>query len=477
MRKPMYGFLTAALALASGCLSAAPVAGETTEFQAASGLVEQCVRIAAFPGAHYSKHDLKAEEEYCALDFARLALCPKLWSTSPGTILYEIDGNDYAGFEKANCADGHHAREAASGHPANFKVSVNARDTSATYAPASWVYYHLSRYFRTNVHVPVAVYRSTDAQAHHQRVVKPALAIVANRHGLGMLRAGWHYMDALETGQLGGGAADAALTDNGRQVFGVLLDSQGDRYGAEFNGTRESGWGAGQNHDFQQTAPFLALRSELSVAEAASWAIREARKNPRMAKELRADTPVEQVVFWMQDVLEITLLDFILGQQDRIGNIDYNWRWYWVEDGRFESKPAHGKDVPADIAAFNPLRLRQSAINDNDAGVRTGYVDFAAKTHMLEGLRHYNAGLYQRLGQLAHDFEVKGPAYSWLTASAGLSSKEADTIAGRLQEAFALLHADCQGGVLKLDLDPARLLPGAGAAAGNAGGSCLIEGS
>ena len=85
--------------------------------------------------------------------------------------------------------------------------------------------------------------------------------------------------------------------------------------------------------------------------------------------------------------------------------------------------------------------------------------------------------MYQRLGQLAHDFEVKGPAYSWLTASAGLSSKEADTIAGRLQQAFALLHADCQGGVLKLDLDPARLLPGAGAAAGNAGGSCLIEGS
>jgi hypothetical protein len=477
MRKPMYGFLTAALALASGCLSAAPVAGETTEFQAASGLVEQCVRIAAFPGAHYSKHDLKAEEEYCALDFARLALCPKLWSTSPGTILYEIDGNDYAGFEKANCADGHHAREAASGHPANFKVSVNARDTSATYAPASWVYYHLSRYFRTNVHVPVAVYRSTDAQAHHQRVVKPALAIVANRHGLGMLRAGWHYMDALETGQLGGGAADAALTDNGRQVFGVLLDSQGDRYGAEFNGTRESGWGAGQNHDFQQTAPFLALRSELPVAEAASWAIREARKNPRMAKELRADTPVEQVVFWMQDVLEITLLDFILGQQDRIGNIDYNWCWYWVEEGKLESQPAHGKDVPADLAAFNPLRLRQSAINDNDAGVRAGYVDFAAKTHMLEGLRHYNPELYQRLGRLAADFEARGPSYQWLTASAGLSGKEAETIAGRLQQAFALLQADCEGGALKLDLDPARVLPGAGPAGGDTATSCAIEGN
>ena len=469
--------LTVALALASGGLSAAPVTGDTTEFQTAGGLIERCVRITPFPGAHYSKQDLAREQRYCALDFAHLALCPKLWSTSPGTILYEIEGDDYADFEQANCADGHHAREVAAGHPANFKVSVNARDTSATYAPASWVYYHLSRYFRTNVHVPVAVYRSTDAQAHHRRVVKPALGIVANRHGLGMLRAGWNYMDALETGQLGGGAADAALTENGRQIFGVLLHSQGDRYGAEVNGTRESGWGAGQNHDFQQTAPFLALRSELPVTEAATWAIREARKNPLMAKELRADTPVEQVVFWMQDVLEITLLDFILGQQDRIGNIDYNWRWYWIADGRLESKRAHGKEVPADISAFNPLRLQQSAINDNDAGVRTGYVDFASKTHMLEGLRHYHAGLYQRLGRLAADFEAKGPSYRWLTASAGLSGKEAETIAGRLQQAFALLQADCQGGSLTLDLDPARLLSVAGLATGNASGSCVIEDS
>ena len=140
----------------------------------------------------------------------------------------------------------------------------------------------------------------------------------------------------------------------------------------------------------------------------------------------------------------------------------------------FLSKSAHGKDVPADLAALNPLRLRQSAINDNDAGVRAGYADFAAKTHMLEGLRHYNAGLYQRLGRLARDFEAQGPAHHWLTASAGLSGKEAETISGRLQQAFALLQADCQNGALKLDLDPAWVLPGADPAAGDGEASCLI---
>ena len=281
---------------------------------------------------------------------------------------------------------------------------------------------------------------------------------MANRHGLGMLRAGWHFVDEVETGQKTGNAASAMLTDSGHQIFGVMLDSKGERYKASFNGTRESGWGAGQNNDFQQTAPFLALRDSRPVAEAARLSIRAARKNPRMAKSLAADTPVEQIVFWMQDVIEITLLDYILGQQDRIGNIDYTWRWYWIEDGKLQSRAAHNKDVPTDIAEFGPLRLRQSAINDNDAGVRAGYADFAAKTHMLEGLRHYSPRLYRQLGRLAADFEAKGPAWTWLTASAGLSDKEATTIARRTGEAFALLQADCSSGALKLDLEPAQML-------------------
>jgi hypothetical protein len=469
--------ITATVTLAGGgSLQAAGVSGEITEHTSTNGLVEQCIKLAGMPGAHYGKHDRRDETRYCGLDFTRLALCPKLWSTSPGTILYEIDaeayGGDYGKFEREHCAEGHHARDAALLKPAIFKISVNAADTSATYAPSSWTYYHFSRYFHSNVHVPVAVYRSMDARSHHERVVTPALRIVGDRRSVRMLAAGWRYLDAVETGGQAGSAASAALTDEGRQVFGVLLKNKGDRYGAEFNGTRESGWGSGQNHDFQQTAPFLALRSELPLAEAAAWAVREARKNPRMAKALSADTSIEQVVFWMQDVLEITLLDFMLGQQDRIGNIDYNWRWYWIENGALESRSAHGKEVPAEIAGFNPVRLKQSAINDNDAGVRRGYADFAQKTHMLEGLRHYDPKLYQRLGRLAADLGNKGASYQWMTQSAGLSSREADAIADRAVSAFALLRADCESGALKRDLDLARFLAGEPP---RDAGSCEVE--
>ena len=471
-------FAMVILALVSSNMMAAPVTGRVTEFPGTEGVVEQCIRINPFPAAPYSKQDLDAEKAYCELDLAQLALCPKIWSTSPGTILYKIDaaafGGEYGRFENQHCAEGFHAGAAALSEPALYKFSVNARDTSATYAPSSWVYYHMSRYFQTGVQVPVAVYRSMDAKAHNERVTKPALKIVSGRHGLGMLTAGWRLLDEIETGQVTGASANAVLTDDGRQVFGVLLNIAGDRYGPEINGTRESGWGAGQNNDFQQTAPFLALRSDKPVAEAARAAIRETRQNPKMAKALPADTPVEQVVFWMQDVLEISLLDYILGQQDRIGNIDYNWYWYWVENGSLRSSVAHGKEPPQAALAYKPVRLRRSAINDNDAGVRSGYADFAASTHMLGGLRHFNAGLYQRLGRLATDFKSEGTAFQWLTQSAGLSSKEAANIVRRTGEAFALLQADCQGGQLRLDLEPAQLLMAPGSKTMTTEVSCTI---
>lgn len=447
-----------------GVVNGAPVQGEPSTFTSPSGLQEQCIRITPLPGAHYSKHDLKREKAYCKLDFYTLALCPKLWSTSPGTILYDIDaeafGGDYAQFEKQHCGGGHHARSAALDKPATFKISVNDRDTSATYAPSSWVYYHLSRYFDTNTQVPVAVYRSMDKAEHHQRVVQPALGYTEGHRNLRMLAAGWRFLDQVESGGGTSASRRAALSDENRQVFGVLLDNKGDRYGPEINGTRESGWGVGQNLDFQQTAPFLALRSELSLNEAAKQAVHEARANPQMAKKLPADTSVKQVIFWMQDVAEIALLDYLLGQQDRIGNIDYSWRWYWLEDGELESEAAHGATAPESLQAFNPQRLRRSAINDNDAGVRRGYANFAKKAGMLDKLRHYPADLYQKLGLLAADFAAEGPIHGWLSGPAGLSKKELSAIATRTQEAFSLLQRDCNSGALKLDIDLAAVLAG-----------------
>ena len=66
--------LTIAVFLTGGeSLHAANVSGEVTEFRSANGLVEQCIRLADMPGAHYGKHDRRDEIRYCGLDFTQLA--------------------------------------------------------------------------------------------------------------------------------------------------------------------------------------------------------------------------------------------------------------------------------------------------------------------------------------------------------------------------------------------------------------------
>ena len=445
---------------------AAPVRGTAIDYPQPNGLVEQCIRIEPMPGARFDPVDREAEAAFCSLDFRQLAVCPKLWSTSPATILFKIDtaalDGEVVDWERARCADGERVHALQISEPGVFKQSVNGQKTSATYAPSSWVYYHFSRYLETQVAVPVAVYRSVDRDWHHRRVVQPGLEVSGRRRGLGMLNAGWQWLDELESGAADHGRSDV-LTDEGRQVYGVLLNGSGRRYEAEFNGTRASGWGSGQNRDFQKTAPFLALRDPRPVTEAAEAAIVAARQDPLMARHLPADVPVAQVVLWMRDVLDVTLLDFILGQQDRIGNIDYRWAWTWRDGVQVNHRPAADQTPPTDLADLAPLRLRRTVLNDNDAGVRPGYANFAQRTGMLDDLRHYDPALYRRLAALATDFADNGPARQWLTGAAGISENAAQRIVDRTQTAWTTLRDACERGDLALDLVPAAVLPGRGA--------------
>ena len=103
----------------------------------------------------------------------------------------------------------------------------------------------------------------------------------------------------------------------------------------------------------------------------------------------------------MLEVLDIVVLDYILGQQDRIGNIDYQWRWLWLEDNALHSATAHSETPPAPGA----VRLRTTWLNDNDAGIRSGYANYARSTGMLGDLRHFNPVLYERLGVLDIDIQ------------------------------------------------------------------------
>lgn len=453
------------LALPGPVTASSDVAGTSASFTSPAGVEERCVVLARMPGAVYRESDVREEEALCAIDFYRgtHALCPKLFSTSPGTLIHELSGGSYDGnpgrFEAEICPRGHIVAREAADVPISYKMSVNTRETSATFANAALVYYHFSHYFDTTVHVPPAVLRTMDRSAHRTRVAAAGAREAAGRPALRMNHAGWHVLAQAELQPESFTPADELFTPDRRAVYGVMLHPRGRQYGEEFNGSRRSGWGDGQSRDFQETAPFVALRSSQPLA----GAIEEGLRRGHAAAAIPLASREAQMVFWMRDLVDITLLDYLFGQQDRIGNIDYLTAWYWVEGGQVRHMPAQGAHPPDELAAFRPRRIKRTELGDNDAGLRLTYLNFTKRTGMLEALRHYNAATYSKLMALDRDFAANGPLWSYTRDSFGLNEAEFRQVAANVRNAAAILRASCKAGRLRFDLEPEAFLRDGGA--------------
>ena len=445
---------------AGSAQASADVRGEVFTHTSPNGVVERCVMLARMTGARYRAQDEAQERALCAIDFYRPthALCPKLFSTSPGTLVYDLSAGRYAGrqadFEREVCAQSHGVTSEAVGGAVSFKMSVNTRQTSATFANSSLIYYHFARYFDAAVHVPAAVLRSIDKDSHRTRVAQRGEAVSASRPPLKMLHAGWSaLLDALQNPS-SYRPTDELFTADRSQLYGVLLRPEGRRYGDEVNGSRQSGWGDGQSRDFQQTAAFVALATDRPLPEAVRLGIAQGHASSAIPADVRA----EQVAFWVRELIDITLLDYLFSQQDRIGNIDYLPHWVWVEDGQVRQQPATGSKPPAEIAARSPKLIKRTELGDNDAGVRLSYANFTQRTGMFERIRHYHPHTYRQLMRLDADFAAAGPLHAHVRTSFGLSAAEFDRIAANVKSSAKTLRESCLAGRLRFDADPEAFL-------------------
>jgi hypothetical protein len=448
------------------CTAAATdrVAGDRHTFSSPNGVTETCVALAKAPGGVYSDEDKAMERALCAIDIydRHVSVCPKLKSTSPGTFVYELTKGPFAGdqkgFEATVCPRGDIVVPEADGPPAGFKVTMNAKGTSGTFATASLLYYHFARYLDASIHVPVSVYRSVDRRSHEQRVTHRGLELSAGKKSLAMNHAAWQELDAVEKNPDAYPETDELFTADRTRIYGVLLHVHGKRYGPELNGTRKSGWGEGQNRDFQETAPFLALRSEKPLGEAIAEGLAQAQRDPVLKKALQGGVTKEQMAYWMQDLTEITLLDYIFSQQDRVGNIDYVAYWHWAEGDQVRVAEADGASPPPAVAGRNPQLIHRSWLNDNDAGGKVKYANFTKKTGMLEKIRHYNPRTYRQLIALDDDLAAKGKLYAYLRDTFGLTEVQLAHAVTGVHEASAILRSSCKAGKLRFDLDPDAFL-------------------
>ena len=460
--RPLLCLILATLPLAATASDA--VQGTATSFTSPNGVAEACIRIAPMPGARYSEADLKAEAAFCAIDLyaPTTGLCPKTWSTSPGMIVHDLSSGPYAGdrrgFETNACPEGKDAKDQSAGELAKFKPTMNGKGTSGTFSASPLLYYHLSRYFDAQVAVPVAVWRSMDRAMHLSEVARPGLAISGHSHSSDMNVNGWQILVAADQDPSVYSPTDDLFTADRSALYGVMLKSTGNRYNSELNGTRASGWGKGQNRDFQETAPFRALRAPGTLSEAIATGLAEALRDPQIARDMGEDTPPAQIAYWMRDLAEIVLLDFMLSQQDRVGNIDFVPLWHWVEGGEIQTRKAASHGPETEPVPEGALRIKRTHLNDNDAGGRVEYANFAKSTGMLEGLRHFPAPLYARLMALNADFQAQGALHGYLKDSFGLDARQFDQLVRNTGLAADILSAACRDGTLTFDLDPDAFL-------------------
>lgn len=442
--------------------------------------IQQCFMLDHFPadsGATYRESDANKEQQLCAVSFEDkgVGLCPKTWSTSPATIVYDIRASKYNGnpdaFESAYCPRQQALKDTVAGVDklASFKQSINGQfhqSTSATYAQASALYYHFSRYLNAIVDVPVAVMRTMDRQEHLHRVASKGPAIAQGK----MIAAGWKVVNSAEKDPFGYVPVDEFSYGDAQDglFYGVMLKNRGVRYGAEFNGNI-SGKGYTEQYAFLQKTPaFIALGSPTKVLDAVARGIALGKKDPVVGKALGPSVSNEQMMFWMQELSEILVMDHIFNQQDRPGNIDYIWLWYYVDgEGQLRSLRAESTvsrrgmnsiQVPDEVErSATRYLIQKTELNDNDAGGRR-YVNFTQKFDLLEKIHHLNPVTYRQLVHLAQDFESKGPLYSYLRNTFYISDANANLITQNAVQAARILQGACKAGTMKFDLNPERYL-------------------
>ena len=441
---------------------------------------EQCIVLNRFSqdsGAKYHTKDSDKEQELCgiAFDNKAIGMCPKTWSTSSGTIVYDISKSKYGehpeSFEAEYCPKQRALKGKVAGIDklASFKQSVNGQfhqSTSATFSQASPLYYHFSRYLNATVDVPVAVMRTMDAQTHLHRVASRGPSLAQGR----MNAAGWNVVVSAEKNPTGYIPTNEFYYGDPKDdlLYGAMLKGPGNRYGAEFNGNIAGKGYTDQYIFLQKTPAFLALSSSKDFAVADADGLTASRADPVVAKALGAKVSAQQMMFWMTELSDILLLDYIFNQQDRPGNIDYLWEWYYVDPGgqlkssRSDSATSRSGitsiEAPAEAkASSKSFLIQKTQVNDNDAGGRR-YTNFTKKFGLLEKVRHMNAVTYRQLIRLAGDFKSKGPLYKYFQETFNLNDAYASAIAQNVIQAAVILKATCKSGSMKFDLSPEAYL-------------------
>ncbi|MFS4457537.1 hypothetical protein [Bdellovibrio sp. HCB2-146] len=438
------------LSTASWALDVRDLQGEKlTTFHSPGGVEERCVVPQKWIPEKFSEDDRKIEAKLCGKDFYSIGICPKYNSSNPGVLLLDPKGSATAQIiTNSNCSE-EVIDELDVKVDAKFKQSL-----SCSYTPSVLAYYQISRLFDGAGRVPVSVIRTMDIATHRALTDKANRALRGSRD---LIAQTWKMFAAVHENP---GKYNAIVDDSRKHIYGAIAQNvKGEYIYTEVNGRGDYD---SRYQRFQKQPPFLKVASSSGLIELAGGS---------------SFQKIAPVAVQMKDVSDMVLLDTLLNQTDRIGNIAFKFVWYyqdkaqsptWVSvKSKAEVKKIDGvaKTIvpPAEIKEFqqgkNAVLVREMYLKDNDCGVAKD--NNMRINSVIEKVRHMSYVTYTRFMQMAKKMPL-AETRAYFKRELLFTDKDFDSVSKNFQFAKDLLYRNCKSGFLKFDIDLADYVSGSG---------------
>ncbi|MNK97225.1 hypothetical protein D3C87_1175430 [compost metagenome] len=410
---------------------------KTTSFYSSRGVEEKCVVPQKWPGGYYTDKDRKNEGKLCAQDFYKtVGTCPKYNSTNPGILLIEPTAQySVEAINRSNCDTDELGLKTES----KFKQSI-----SCSYTPSIIAYYHFSRLLGGAGRVPVSVIRTMDIATHRD------LSIKANKAELeGTIDKTWSSFQSVHKNPR---SFPKVVDQTLSQIYGAIVQNvKGEYIYSEVNGFGDYDT---RYPRFKKQRPFLNVASSQSLTQIAGSS---------------AFQKIAPLAVQMKDVSDMILLDTLLNQQDRIGNIHFKFVWYYQDasaPGAWLTEKSEAKVMidkktrvrrtvvpPAEQAAMDAKKavlVKEMYLKDNDCGVAKD--NMMRLNSVIEDVRHMSYKTYSHFMGLAKVIPLS-VTRNYLYREFLYDEEDYENLVSNSERAKKVLYNNCKAGLLKFDVD------------------------
>jgi hypothetical protein len=395
-----------------------------------STVVEHCIIPKHIPGVNYLETDHNTEIHLCDFDLysSYYGVCPKLHSTNPGIEFHKLSDSTKVDFENEMCK-----KSSRKGRRKEPKVAKIKFSTSCSYTPSIVGYYHISRLFGGAGLVPAAIFRTIDKE-YFLATAEKALDTLEGREEE-IIHQTWYYLHRKikypkEKTKLN------LLVDDEKQVYGALSNNiRGEEWYAELNGASRVD---DRVASFQRTYTF-----------------NNATRSSKVTKYVSTEFTTRnlQKILAMKDITDLLLIDYLLSQNDRFGNIHYLY-YYYYWDTLGNKKTLHSerakKKNAEQMEELQAVKVKRMLLKDNDCGVSKSNIVKIRK--ILEKITHLDPETFyslKRLEKIVDNPYIKGFFMEQLL----FTEEDYTRFAENVHSAYSILHTKCLKGRLHLDLN------------------------